>query len=166
MTITLPDRFTHTFREEHRVVRDLLLDLIAAFQQRDLELAGTLLGAMADRTGPHFRYEEESLYPSLVQIFGEAYVGKLLDDHDGAIRSAHRLVDIVTAGDADDATLEEAQDLVRGILPHVSDCDGLSIFVERLPDNEIEEIFRARDRARLDALSLLVWASTVRGREL
>jgi hypothetical protein len=166
MGLTLSNDFTNTFRDEHRVIRDLLFDLIDAFERRDLADARSLLGSIAQRTGPHFRYEEESLYPSLVQIFGASYVDKLLGDHDGAIRAARRLVEIATGEDTDDHTIEEAVTHVRGILPHVSDCDGLSIFVERLPDDEIRSIFEARRRADQDALPLLDWATTIRGREL
>lgn len=53
----LADRFTQVFREEHRQVRDFLLDLIQAFQDRNLPRARELLGRLAALTGPHFRYE-------------------------------------------------------------------------------------------------------------
>jgi hypothetical protein len=34
---------------------------------------GTLLGRTATLTGPHFRYEEESLHPAPTVIFGPAH---------------------------------------------------------------------------------------------
>lgn len=52
----------------------------------------------------------------------------------------------------------------RSILPHVSDCDGLSIMVERLPPARVEAIFAARARARAADVDLLRWAAQLRER--
>jgi hypothetical protein len=164
-TATAPlDTFAAVFREEHRIVRDLLLELVRAFGTRDLALAGTVLGELATVTGPHFRYEEESLYPALVPIFGADYVEKLLGDHDYAIASARRLVELAGKDVLGDGEVAEAIRLARGILPHVSDCDGLAIMVELLPDTTVESLLETRDAAREDGLDLLTWAAEVRSR--
>lgn len=155
--------FTNTFREEHRQVRDGLLDLMEAFSDRDAERATALLGHVAVLTGPHFRYEEETLYPLLVQIFGPEYIDSLIDDHDVAIADARRLVELA-GGDLGDTEVEEARRLIREILPHVSDCDGLSIMVERLNADEVDAIFAKRDEALAAGLDLLTWDDTVRER--
>jgi len=158
------DEFSRIFREEHREVRDALLDLIAAFQDHDHEAAARQVGEVNRLAGPHFRYEEERLYPALVPIFGPDYVGQLLDDHDGAIAAARRLAALSGQGSWSDAEVEEAVGLARGLLPHVSDCDGLSIMVERLPEDEVEAVFEARESSRQEDLTLLEWAETVRER--
>lgn len=158
------EAFTRIFREEHRVVRDALLDLVQALEARDLERIRALLGQIAAATGPHFRYEEEALYPALVQIFGPAYVEHLLQAHDGAIAGAKRLVTIASQRTLSDDDVAEAMRLVRSILPHVSDCDGLSIMVERLPEAQVQAILDARERARSEGLDLLTWAGGVRAR--
>jgi Hemerythrin HHE cation binding domain len=164
-TAPLPlQRFSATFREEHRIVRDLLLELLQAFEARDLTRVRALLGETATVTGPHFRYEEESLYPALVPIFGAEYVDKLLADHDLAIASARRLVELARQEALTDAEATQAVRLVRGILPHVSDCEGLTIMVELLPDAAVESILETRDRARDEGLDLLTWAAQVRPR--
>jgi hypothetical protein len=156
--------FAAIFREEHRTVRDLLLELIDAFEDRDLPRANVLLTRIATVTGPHFRYEEESLYPALVPIFGADYVEKLLDDHDGAIASARRLVELAGKRSLGVGDLAEAVRLVRGILPHVSDCEGLTIMVEILPDEQVETMLETRENANADGLDLLTWAAGVRAR--
>ncbi|HKJ70109.1 MAG TPA: hemerythrin domain-containing protein [bacterium] len=158
------DTFVTTFREEHRQVRDTLLELIDAFQDRDQARIGELLNQTAEYTGPHFRYEEEALYPGLVDIYGEDYIESLLQDHDGAIASARRLVELAGKADLTDAEVQEAIGLIRGLLPHVSDCEGLSIMVERLPEEAVETVLEARDRARQANLNLLEWAESVRER--
>lgn len=158
------DQFATIFTSEHRTVRDLLLDLIHALQAHDLAAAEALLSGIAAVTGPHFRYEEEALYPALTAIFGDNYVEKLLADHDFAIASAARLVKIVHQASLDDADEAEAIRLVRGILPHVSDCDGLTIMVEVLPVSTVESLLETREAALAAGLDLLTWAAGVRAR--
>lgn len=157
------DEFSRIFREEHRVVRDSLFDLSEAFGERDAARAGELLGKIAALTGPHFRYEEEVMYPSLVQIFGADYIDSLIDDHDGVIAGARRLVELA-GSDLGDAEVEEARRIIRGMLPHVSDCDGLSIMVERLSDDEVAAIFANRESSLAANVDLLTWDDTIRER--
>jgi hypothetical protein len=160
----LAERFTELFRVEHRQVRDGLLELIEAFEARDQEGARTLLARLAALTGPHFRYEEEALYPALVGIFEEAYVELLLSAHDKAIASARRLVALASQDALSDEQVREAVHLIRTILPHVSDCDGLSIMTERLPQGQVQAVLDARDRSLREGLDLLQWAAQVRAR--
>lgn len=158
----LADRFSQTFRDEHRAVRDALFDLIDAFRAHDRERASSLVGRIAALTGPHFRYEEETMYPSLVPTFGTDYVRRLYVDHDGAIASAKRLVALAGQDELSDADVTEAVALVRTILPHVSDCDGLSLMVERLSDADVQSILDARDRCNEAGIDLLSWDEKVR----
>ncbi|MFN8222075.1 MAG: hemerythrin domain-containing protein [Gaiellales bacterium] len=162
----LADEFSTVFRAEHRAVRDALLGLITAFEARDLDRVRVLLGHTAELTGPHFRYEEETLYPSLVSVFGKAYIDHLFEEHDGAIERAAALVALAGREHLEETDVEHAVQLVREILPHVSDCDGLSVMVEVLPDTEVEAIFAARERSGAEGLDLLTWAQGVRGRPL
>lgn len=165
MSTTLADEFTGVFRAEHREVRDALLGLLDAFETRDSNRIAALLSRTASLTGPHFRYEEEALYPALLGIFDPAYVEHLLGDHDGAIAGARRLVALAeTSESLTDAEVSEAVRTIRAILPHVSDCDGLSIMVEVLPEEDVRAIFAARKRAGAAGLDLLTWADEARAR--
>lgn len=162
--MTASATFTAVFRREHRAVRDMLFELIDAFQNRDQARAQTLLARVAALTGPHFRYEEESLYPHLVDVFGADYVDKLYDDHDAAVRTARRLVELAGREELTDAEATEAVAGARSILPHVSDCDGLSIMVERFPEERVNGIFQTRQAALDAGVDLLTWAATIRNR--
>lgn len=44
------------FREDHRKVRDGLLELMEALQSKDIARARTILGRINVVVGPHFRY--------------------------------------------------------------------------------------------------------------
>lgn len=160
----LADQFTQIFRQEHRLVRDALLDLIEAFVARDRDRIRALIGQTATYTGPHFRYEEEALYPALVDIFGGGYVEQLMTDHDRAIGTAKKLAELSMKDSLSDEDVNKAVAMVRSILPHVSDCDGLSIMVERLPDEKVQAVLDARDRCNAAGLNLMEWAGQVRKR--
>jgi hypothetical protein len=163
MTVQL-DTFVE-FKEDHRKVRDTLFTLRAAFQQRDPSSARTILGELDALTGPHFRFEEESLYPALRPIFSD-YVDKMLEDHDGAIRTARGLAEIVQRDSFSDADVEAGLRGVLAILPHVSDCDGLSIFMETFEPSVFDRISESIRASREAALPLLTWAATVRERQV
>jgi hypothetical protein len=160
----LYEDFATRFREEHRVVRDLLLDLVAAFEARDPVRARGVLAELARVTGPHFRYEEEALYPALVHVFGADYVEKLLADHDLAIGSVGQLSELAARDTLDQAEAEEGVRLTRGILPHVSDCEGLTIVAELFSQDQLETVLAVRRKARAEGLGLLTWAVCTRTR--
>lgn len=154
--------FSRSFREEHRRIRDALLALREAFEARDIEHAREHLCQTLALAGPHFRYEEEVLYPALTPIFGPDYVDKLLVDHDRAIDAARRLHALATKDVLGDGDVREGVRLVRETLPHVSDCEGLSLMVEILPRDDVAAILGARNRARAEGLDLLEWANSLR----
>ncbi len=156
--------FFKEFREEHREIRDLLFDMITSFGKQDFEKCGALLKRLDILTGPHFRYEEESLYPALIEVYGEAYINKLLTDHDLAIARAKKLNSMIDTGSKDRDDIEECINTVRSILPHVSDCEGLSIMVERFNDGIISTICHAMENARKENLPLIEWSETARNR--
>lgn len=158
--------FTGIFATEHRHVRDLLFSLVAAFQARDTARVRALVGEVTEATGPHFRYEEEEMYPQLVGIFGDEYVDKLLADHDGAIVNARELQGLASLEALTPAQADRGVHLVRQILPHVSDCEGLSIMIETFPEDRVDRILEARRTARAADLDLLTWAATTRDRRV
>lgn len=152
------------FKEDHRKIRDTLLDLRAAFAARDVQKARRLVAELNVLAGPHFRFEEETLYGALKPILGD-YVEKMLTDHDGAILTARRLAEVVRH---ERFTDEDVQVGIRGVfslLPHVSDCDGLAIFMEKLEQPVLERIAENIQETREAGLSLLDWGYGVRQRK-
>lgn len=161
----IKETFFKEFRQEHREIRDLLFDMITSFGEKDFEKSGTLLESLNVLTGPHFRYEEEALYPALIQIYGEHYINKLLTDHDLAIARAKKLSSMIEAGSKEKDDIADCINLVRSILPHVSDCEGLSIMVEKLDDGIVDSICNSMEDARKANLPLIKWSETSRKRK-
>jgi len=156
--------FFEEFRQEHREIRDLLFDMITSFGEQDFEKSGALLERLDVLTGPHFRYEEEALYPALIQVYGEHYINKLLTDHDLAIARAKKLNSKIETGSKEKDDIADCINTVRSILPHVSDCEGLSIMVEKLDDGIVDSICTSMEEARAANLPLIKWSETARAR--
>ena len=159
------ETFFIEFRQEHREIRDILFDMITSFVKKDFEESAALLKRLDTLTGPHFRYEEEALYPSLINIYGEPYINKLLTDHDLVIARAKNLNTKIRSEKTEKEDIDDCIDTVRSILPHVSDCEGLSIMVERLDDGILSTIYTSIENARKENLSLIEWSETTRGRK-
>ncbi len=162
----LSDQFTAIFRAEHRKVRDLLFELKAAFAAKDRNRIESLVYNLSMNLGPHLRYEEETIYPLLADALGAEYLEHLLAGHDRAILNAERVVEIAQAETMTDADVAEADRLLQAALPHITDCDGLSLMVETLPEEKIRAILEARSQALQTKTGLLEWARGERGRTL
>jgi len=149
------------FREDHRDVRDGLLDIISALEAKDVPKARDVLGKLNTLVGPHFRFEEEALYPTLRVFLGE-YVDELLKEHDGVIETARTCAKLLEKDSLTDAEAKEAARAARALLIHVSNCDGLAILSERLKKAQLDELGVRFESARKAGVPLLDWADTIR----
>lgn len=149
------------FREDHRKVRDGLLEIIEALQAKEVKKARGILGRINVLVGPHFRYEEEALYSTLRVFLGE-YVDQLLKEHDGVIDTARACADLLKKDSLTDDEAKEAAKAARALLVHVSNCDGLAILSERLKPEELDELTEKFVSTRKAGVSLLEWAERIR----
>lgn len=149
------------FREDHRKVRDGLLNMIDALKLKDILRARKILGDLNTLVGPHFRYEEEALYPTLRVFLGE-YVDQLLSEHDGVINTAIACLELLQKDKLSDEESEQAANAARALLVHVSNCDGLAILSERLTDDELKDLGEKFAQARKQGVTLLDWANNIR----
>jgi len=148
------DQFNQIFRDEHRQLRDMLLGLIDAFQSSDIERARQGIEEMAAHAAPHFQYEQEALYPALADVHGDTYVEKLLEEHAQALEAAAQLAELAEQEELDAAAVEYGLELVRQLLPHVSDRDGLAVMVEVLEPEAIKKIHKAQKESKKRPVSL------------
>ncbi|OGX25409.1 MAG: hemerythrin [Omnitrophica WOR_2 bacterium RIFCSPHIGHO2_02_FULL_45_21] len=149
------------FREDHRKVRDGLLEMIESLNQKNAAKAGKILGNLNTLVGPHFRYEEETLYPALRVFLGE-YVDQLIKEHDGVIATALACAELLKKDTLSEKEAKDAASAARALLIHVSNCDGLAILSERLKRKEINNLGEKFAAARKAGIPLLAWAQTIR----
>lgn len=162
MVTSTRERVIETFQEEHRVVRDTLLELSDALVEEDLERARELVQQANEHAGPHFRYEEDALYPALIQFFGEEKVKELVEEHDEAIEAARTLAELTHQDSITEKEKQEALRQLPAMLVHVSDCDGLTIYLEKVENEVFDEIKQSMEEANEQDLSLTEYADTVR----
>ena len=157
-------RFVEGFRNEHRAARDIFLAIGQCLRDRDGNRIGDLMNQANAAIGPHMRYEEEEMYPALTALFGPDYIERMLEDHDRAFGVAARLMDLASHEPITDEDVEEGNRIIQGLLPHVTDCDGLVLAIEVLPEEKQRAIFAARDRALAEGLPMMEWGGR-RGRQ-
>lgn len=157
--------FFKELRKDHQEIRCLLFEMISAFGNKDFLKSGTLLRSLDILIGPHFRYEEESVYPALIQVYGAEYISKLLTDHDLAIARAKKLNSMINRGSKENEDITECIKTVKSILPHVSDCECLAHKIEKFENGIIKTICDSMENARKENLPLIEWSDTVRNRK-
>ncbi|MDP6576666.1 MAG: hemerythrin domain-containing protein [Dehalococcoidales bacterium] len=149
------------FREDHRKVRDSLLDLAGAAETGDVAKARDILGQIDKMVGPHFRYEEEQLYPTLREFLGD-YADSLVAEHDGAIDTAKTAAKLLSQSSLSEEEGKAVAKAARALLVHVSNCDGLNILAERLSQQKLDELSEHFAQSRAQGVPLLRWADTIR----
>lgn len=149
------------FREDHRKVRDGILSITEALRAKDVKKAREILGELNVMIGPHFRYEEEVLYPALRKFLGE-YVDQLLKEHDNVVGTAKVCAGLLAKDSLNDKESADAAQAAMQLLIHVSNCDGLAILSERFNQKEMDNLADKFADARKAGVPLLEWADTIR----
>ncbi len=72
---------------------------------------------------------------------------------------------MIKAGSKEKDDITDCVNTVRSILPHVSDCEGLSIMVEKLDDKVVDSICNKVEEARRANIPLIEWSETSRNRK-
>ncbi len=151
------------FREDHRKVRDNLLDLASAAEAGDVPKARDALGQIDTLAGPHFRYEEETLYPAMKEFLGD-YVDSLIEEHGGAIETAKIAAKMLSQSALSKEEGKVVAKAARALLVHVSNCDGLNILAERFSQEKLDKLGEAFAQSRAAGVPLLRWADTIRNK--
>ncbi len=135
------NEFSSKFEQKHRKMCDLIEELTEALESNGRTDIKSSISPLDERPGPHFRYKEEALYPALKEYYGRVYAKRLSDSHEGTIHTMRKLHQRFLAyDDCSHINNREAIELTRGwIQPQVSDCEGLSITIEKIPGEALED---------------------------
>ena len=151
------------FRADHAKVRDTLLELINAVSKKDATKALELMIRLDKIGGPHFRWEEESLYLTFERFFGRQYLEYLLGVHDRIVKRGKELVEILSKGRISDEQAKILPDIIRNdILSHPIECEGIALFAEKLTKKELDDLAENLERTRKEGIPLLEWAEKIK----
>ena len=146
---------TSEFHSDHTKVVEALIELRESVRTENLPLMRATLEQANHLVGPHFKFEELYLYPALKEFVGEAGLQRLLNEHDGVFRGVVNLVKIAGLGEWTPADRERAQASLELIWEHPVTCDGLSLYIERLPEAQRQELLEKMDEMRREGTTLL-----------
>lgn len=161
---TLAEVCTDIVRDEHRRLRDQLLDVHSGLGSGDFGRTRLCIAKLMAAIGPHFRYEEEALHPALAAVFGYEPWQPLFSAHNHMIESLQRLAALAEGDRASADSLGAAAGLLGSILPRLSGCDGVALWIERLPNRHVRRILDCREAALRDGHDLVTWAARYRAR--
>lgn len=143
------------FHSDHAKVVQALLDLRSAIKSCDSRKLGTTLSEADKLVGPHFKFEELHLYPSLKPFIGEIGIMRLLAEHDGVFRGVAALVDLASKETWGASEAEAAAANLELIWEHPITCDGLSLYIERLPAAVQSTLVGQMEKLRREGITLL-----------
>jgi hypothetical protein len=158
------DRFLAILSEEHGRVRDELAELCSAFAAGDGGRSSRLLGSIIAFIGPHFRYEEESLFPVFAANGCRERIDRLLVERDLAIGAIERLVALARSEPLGQEDRTSAQRWLGVVFAHLINCEALAMATESLPDDVWDAVVENRDRALRAHVGLVDWATWLRER--
>jgi len=150
----MAEEFIDILTEEHRQLRDVLLELIDAFENGDSERASVAIEAMAALAAPHFHYEQEVLYPALAEVHGDEQVEQLVEQHGEAVAAAQQLAELAEQEEFDEQAAAYGAELARQLLPHVSNGDELMVMVGGLEPHTIKKIHKAQKQSKKSGATL------------
>jgi len=142
------------FHSDHQKVVGALCDLRQSIVKRDIPQVRTILGAAEKLVGPHFKFEELYLYPALEPFLGESYTKKLYNEHDGVFRSIRRIGQLAERDSWSESDHQSATTNLELIYEHPIACDGLSLWMEKLPEEEQRGLFEKMSEVRRQGTSL------------
>ena len=145
---------TGQFHSEHQQVVDALFQLRQAITARDIQRVQNILAGAEGPVGLHFKFEELYLYPALDPFFGEAYGKQVLTEDDGAFRSIRKIAELAQKTEWNDADHASALANLELIYEHPISCDGLSLWIERRPTEDQEDLFQKRLAVRKQGTKL------------
>jgi hypothetical protein len=143
------------FHADHAKVVQALMDLRNAIQARDVGRVRATLDKANKLVGPHFKFEEKYLYPSLIEFLGEAGLQRLLTEHDGVFRGVASLVDLAAKDTWTEADAHSAAANLSLIWEHPITCDGLSLYIEQMPESTQATLLNQMEELRREGTTLL-----------
>jgi hypothetical protein len=143
------------FHDDHTKVVQALMDLRNAIRARDPARVRATLDKANTLVGPHFKFEEQHLYLSLREFTGEAGLHRLLMEHDGVFRGVGALLSLAAKDKWTEADAKTAEEYLDLIWEHPITCDGLSLYIERLPEDTQDSLLKRMDALRREGTTLL-----------
>jgi hemerythrin len=160
------EEFLAQLKKEHDSILDILLKMSRSLMLEEVNHFRELLKKFNEEAGPHFRFDEEAVYPSLVDAYYPGYLAKLYTDHDLTIARYNELKKISSKPELNQEDFYNAMRHVRMMSQYISNCEILPISCIPLSEQQIKRIKAIYKKSRLESVNLNSWAISERNRKL
>jgi RND superfamily putative drug exporter len=133
--------------DEHHRLLGLLGELEEASERRDTDRVLELVEETRGIAEPHFRYEQQSLFPLLLDAIGPERVEALYAAQAEVVDALKRIEELSGPARVKKAAAAETKRLVGVARASVHGCDALEDTVAHQPAEVAELVLAARDRA-------------------
>jgi RND superfamily putative drug exporter len=140
------ERLGRVSHAEHRQLLDLLAEIEIAGESRRPERMAALARELRALAEPHFRYEQQALFPQLTGTLGTEYVEGLYAAQEGVFATLSRIEGLAGGGPGPEAAAETRR-LVSSARSSLITCDAAAELVERQPSEVADRVLAARERA-------------------
>jgi len=143
---------------EHKKIRNTMLDIGESFEKGNLLSGMKLLGSINGLVGAHMKFEDDILYPMLRRSFGES-IDSLIDEHTEVRVASTHLAETLS-----NFHLSEMEQIVEGwwdimpLLNHVDNCDTALGKMKKLSKQENYNLGEKLSEARSLKIPMLAWA--------
>jgi RND superfamily putative drug exporter len=141
------ERLSHVSHAEHRQLLDLLVEIELASESRRPERVVALAEQLRRLAEPHFRYEQQALFPQLVDPLGAEYVKGLYTAQEGVFQALGRIERLAGSGASPASAAAEMRRLVRSARSSLITCDAAAEVLERGPAESADRVLAARELA-------------------
>jgi RND superfamily putative drug exporter len=145
------ERLSHVSHAEHRQLLDLLVEIELASESRRAERVVALAGQLRRLAEPHFRYEQQALFPQLVDPLGAEYVRGLYTAQEGVFEALGRIESLAESDSSPRSAAAETRRLVRSARSSLITCDAAAEVLERGPAESADRVLAARELALAEA---------------
>jgi RND superfamily putative drug exporter len=130
---------------EHRQMLDLLTQVEIASEQLRTKRVVALVRQLRELAEPHFRYEQQALFPQLRETLGPDHVAGLYAAQESVGEALARIEELAGSIEVRESAAAETRRLLRSARTSIVSCDALSGVVERQPPEVAERILDARE---------------------
>lgn len=156
-----PEDLIHGVRFEHRQLRDLLVQLKGSLASIEIGRSRGLLEEINRLAGPHVRFEEEFLYPTLKRFVGD-YINRFYRENDALIETVRALFSLFEEESLPYQVAEDSTDHVVALLLYLCNSEGLSLMCELVDTGDLEGLLAGRQLCIDEMVPLVEWADSIR----
>ena len=147
--------FIDGFRIDHRNLNNCINSLHRALKNSEMNEVKVILSEMKKTTEPHFKFEEDYLYPRLQRLMRET-TQQLHNEHETILNFFDETIDILDKANPSGIKKETILNNLSRFSIMLEKCDDLSSFAEKFHQDEKEDLNRRYQECKTSGNGLVI----------